>query len=241
MNLDHWRDLISPEDLDAFRKKGMPRRMGYGESLAMLVVDMTYLFIDSKYGPSAWGTTGWEAVDAWAELLEVARGKGTPIFYSRRGKRTSPVDRGVCDLKWGGVRDALYLNDPRADEWPPQIAPAEGDIIIEKAKPSALFETPLRSMLNFLAVDTLIIGGIATSACVRCTITDAFSCNFRVIVPEECCADTSLFAHRTNLLDIEMKFADVEPLANVLSHMSALPVAPAKRRSLTRATDPGPR
>lgn len=230
MDLDYWRGLVGPEDLETYRRARLPRRVGYGKSVAVLVVDMTNLFIDDKYVTGC-GARGWDAVTAWATLLEAARSRGLPIFYSRRNRRTSRVDQGVTSLKWGFTSDALYLTDPEADEFPAQIAPREGDVIIEKGKPSSFFETPLRSMLTFLGVDTLIAGGVGTSNCVRCTVTDAFACNYRVIIPAECCADRAMFAHRANLFDMDMKYGDVEPLSAVLQYVESLPGGVANVRT----------
>src|SRR5438128_82918 len=56
--------------------------------------------------------------------------------------------------------------------------------------------------------------------CVRATVVDAFSHNYRVIVPIECVADRSLTSHQVNLFDMDMKYADVVPLAEVLNHLA---------------------
>jgi nicotinamidase-related amidase len=44
---------------------------------------------------------------------------------------------------------------------------------------------------------------------------DAFSHNFRTVLVEDACGDRSPSAHRANLFDLDMKFADVESLAYV--------------------------
>jgi maleamate amidohydrolase len=58
----------------------------------------------------------------------------------------------------------------------------------------------------------VIMVGISTSGCVRASAVDAFSHNFRVILVEEACGDRSPQAHKANLFDLDMKFADVESL-----------------------------
>jgi len=91
--------------------------------------------------------------------------------------------------------------------------------VITKTKPSAFFGTPLASILTYLGIDTIVLGGMVTSGCVRATVIDAFSHNYRVIVPLECVADRSPTSHEVNLFDIDMKYADVLPLAEVLAHL----------------------
>ena len=100
-----------------------------------------------------------------------------------------------------------------------EYAPRKEDIVILKNKPSAFFETPLESFLRYDGVDTLVIVGVSTSGCVRSAATDAFSHNFRVIVVEEACGDRSAFAHRANLFDLDMKFADVEKIDDVIAEL----------------------
>ena len=104
----------------------------------------------------------------------------------------------------------------------PAIAPFPEDVIIQKPKYSPFFETPLRSMLTYDDIDTLIVTGVSTSACVRCAVIDAFQSNFRPVVPEECVGDRSLSAHRANLFDIQMKFGDVLGLKEVLDWVRSL-------------------
>ncbi len=71
-------------------------------------------------------------------------------------------------------------------------------------------------------MDSIVVIGVSTSGCVRAGVTDAFSHNFRVVVVEEAVGDRSPSAHRANLFDMEMKFADVESLADVKSNLLAL-------------------
>jgi maleamate amidohydrolase len=111
------------------------------------------------------------------------------------------------------------MRGPEAHEIADTIKPEPKDIVVTKSKPSAFFGTPLASMLVYLGVDTLVVTGMVTSGCVRATVIDAFSHNYRVIVPLECVADRSPTSHQVNLFDIDMKYADVLPLADVLAHL----------------------
>ena len=216
---ERWRPLVGDE-VDVYRRAGFGREAGFGKQPAILVVDMTYLFVDPDYVVTS-GSGGAEAVRHTAELLAVARRSAVPIFYSKRTDRKHRVGRGALDYKWSFTSDEAWLNDPRCDEFPPEIAPHAEDVVVEKTKPSAFFETPLRGMLQFLRVDTLVTLGISTSGCVRAAVSDAFACNLRVIVPEECCFDRSRFAHDANLFDMDMKFADVDPVETVMDRIAS--------------------
>jgi nicotinamidase-related amidase len=70
------------------------------------------------------------------------------------------------------------------DDFLQDVAPQPGDIIVHKEKPSAFFGTPLLSKLIERHIDTVIVTGCTTSGCVRGTVIEAFSNNFKVAVVE---------------------------------------------------------
>ena len=96
------------------------------------------------------------------------------------------------------------------------IAPGPRDIVIKKQKPSGFFGTNLASYLTLLGCDSVIVVGTTTSGCVRATVVDAFSLNYRVILAEEGCFDRSEASHAVSLCDMHAKYADVVPTAEIL-------------------------
>jgi maleamate amidohydrolase len=71
-------------------------------------------------------------------------------------------------------------------------------------------------------VDTLLVAGTTTSGCVRATVVDAFSYNFKVAVVEECVFDRGQTSHKINLFEMQAKYADVVPLEAALSYLDEL-------------------
>ena len=69
----------------------------------------------------------------------------------------------------------------------------------------------------------MIVVGTTTSGCVRATVVDAFSLNYRVILAEEGCFDRSEASHAVSLCDMHAKYADVVPTAEVLAYFDGLP------------------
>jgi isochorismate hydrolase len=102
------------------------------------------------------------------------------------------------------------------------LAPRPQDILIGKRKPSAFFGTLFMSHLNFLDVDTLIMTGCTTSGCLRASTVDAYSYNFKVVIPEETAFDRFEASHAINLFDLNCKYADVIPSAEVEAYLAAL-------------------
>jgi nicotinamidase-related amidase len=78
-----------------------------------------------------------------------------------------------------------------------------------KAKPSAFFGTQLLSVLHHLGADSVVVTGTTTSGCVRATVVDAFSYNYRVVVPVDAVADRAPLSHRVELLHMGTRYADL--------------------------------
>ena len=121
-------------------------------------------------------------------------------------------------FKTGGLREGT-----RGAQVVDALAPRPGERVLKKLRPSAFFGTECDLYLRSLGVDTTILTGCTTSGCVRATALDAFSYNYRVIVPQECVTDRSKEPHEANLFDIQMKLGDVVSIAEVLAYLNALP------------------
>jgi maleamate amidohydrolase len=191
-------------------KANMGGTRGMGKTPALLIVDMTYGFVDSRFrlGHSE---SGYPAVRSTAALLEKAREKKLPIFYTRGITESHHSGIGI----WKGGEDKSEQENTIVDE----IKPMEQEVVLQKRRPSAFFGTNLVDMLIYHGIDTVIIAGISTSGCVRASVVDAFSFNFRVVVPEECTADRSQISHKVSLMDMHMKYADVIQLEELLKSL----------------------
>jgi len=205
-----WDDLLDDADRASFAKARMGGAAGMGERPALLVVDMTYAFVDSRFrlGHSE---TGYPAARAGATLLEAARSAGLPIFFTRGFD-----DDGVSGVGlWKGGEPKVGMQNQIVEE----LAPLPGEPVLQKRRPSAFFGTNLVDMLIHSRVDTVIVTGMSTSGCVRATVVDAFSYNFRVVVPEQCVADRSALSHKVSLLDMHMKYGDVVELDDLVDRL----------------------
>jgi maleamate amidohydrolase len=198
-----WDDLLGDADRASFEKARMGGDMGMGDSPALVVVDMNYAFVDSRF-PLGCSESGYPAVHATARLLESARGAGIPVFFTRGFDKD--VNGGLGLWKGGGQKSELETRI--VDE----LTPRDGEIVLQKRRPSAFFGTSLVDMLIYSRIDTVIVTGMSTSGCVRATVVDAFSYNYRVVIPEQCVADRSALSHKVGLLDMHMKYGDVVQL-----------------------------
>lgn len=212
-----WDDVIPRAEQDLYAEGGWGGRVGYGRRPAILVVDMYRAFVDPAYPFSTPDAP--RTVRAIRALLDRARASGCPVFFSKARRRTAPAERGRS--KATAVRHPIMAADGAYDIVP-ELAPLPTESVIVKSAPSAFFGTDLAPYLVYHNVDTVIITGTVTSSCVRATVLDAFSYNFRVIVPVECVCDRSTVAHKVSLFDIDMKYGDVAPVAEVLAYLETV-------------------
>lgn len=229
-----WDAFLTKRDKDVFAAAGYGVRAGFGKKPALLIIDVSYGFCGDKPEPiltsiqrwsNSCGEEAWDAIGTIAKLAVAARSIGLPVIYTTAAYRDDRWDIGMGNLKngraveWGGRAD--ISEDPNA--FVREIAPQPQDIIVVKPKPSAFFGTPLTSHLTLLGVDSLIVTGTTTSGCVRASVVDAFSHNYRVAVAEDGCFDRSQASHALSLCDMDAKYADVVKSDEVLNYFSTLP------------------
>ena len=200
-----------------YRERGIfQERFGFGRSPAVVVVDFAYGWTDQAYAGGSQRLDG--PVEATRGLLEKARAAALPVIYT-----TSPWRPESGDQPFKSAADqspGFRAWDERACRIDLRVAPQAGDLVLEKENASAFFGTHLAPYLIGNGVDTLLITGCSTSACIRATATDAKSYRFRPIIVRECVGDRSPVAHEWTLFDIQARFADVVPLEEALAYVS---------------------
>jgi nicotinamidase-related amidase len=201
-----------------YRERGIFQgRFGFGRSPALVVIDMAYGWTDPAY---AGGSARLDAaVAALQRLLTAARQRGVPVIYTTSPAAMKPQPKSAADYSPG-----FRPWDRRACEIDERLRPEPGDTVLLKEHASAFAGTPLVSHLVGHRVDTLLITGCSTSACVRATATDAKSNGFRPVIVREAVQDRSEVAHEWTLFDVQARFADVVGLEEALAYLHALPV-----------------
>lgn len=220
-----WDGLVPEKDIRALESRGnkADRPPTWGTDPCLLVVDMTRAFVEPGYPVSCWDMGGEAATKATEQVLAAARRAEIPIFFTKvlRSSPTGeflPIELGRNLMKRPGLL-ATPEGLPEGNEIADRLGPLPGEVVIAKPKPSAFYGTALDPYLNLLRVDSVIVTGMVTSGCVRATVVDAYMRNYHVIVPEEATADYSDFQHRSSLLDMHIKYADVTRVAQVVDHL----------------------
>ena len=228
-----WDQFLTQRDREVFAGAGYGRRAGWGERPVVLVVDVNYNFVGDRPEPiqesiNRWrnscGEQGWQAVERIAVLLEAARSRRVPIIYSTAmDVRPDGFERGRWKDKNSRNPEDWVAHRSAGNAIVAPIAPRPEDVVIRKDKPSVFFGTLLASFLVDLQADSLIVCGTTTSGCVRASVVDAFSYNYRISIVEECTFDRGEASHAINLFDMGQKYADVVSLGETVEYLRRLP------------------
>jgi nicotinamidase-related amidase len=195
------------------RERGFARRTGFGETPAVVVVDLIKAFTDARF------QTAVDHVDmmsATRTLLDAAREQGVATVLVGSSYEPGKRDAGVWERKLShdGMEDGT-----EGVEFDERLGRTDADMTVWKKYPSCFFGTDLASRLTALRVDTVLLAGASTSGCIRASAVDACSSGFRTIVVREAVADRSPLPHIANLFDIESKYGDVVELAEALEYL----------------------
>ena len=191
-------------ELEIYKKQGFGNSSGFGTRPALLIVDFQVGFAD----PGMMGGGNIKSAIARTEgLLAACRRLGLPVAYTRVVHADDGADAGVFCLK--SPANLKFTEREPAGQIVPELAPRRGEYMVRKQQPSAFFATGLFGWLTMQRVDTLIHTGCTTSGCVRASVVDGMSYNFRNVVVTDCVGDRALGPHEANLFDMSQKYADL--------------------------------
>jgi ureidoacrylate peracid hydrolase len=177
-------------------------------STAVLVVDLQN---DLCSAGGTWPRRGYDlttmaaVVSNTRRLLEAAHGAGVPVIYIQMSKlpelrSMSPVYLRFLTDKCGLAPEEIGCEPGTwGAEIVPEIAPQPGDIVLQKWRSSAFVGTPLDLILRSNGIQTVVVCGVATNACVESTVRDAFNSDYYVVLAEDCVGAYDLRLHQAAL------------------------------------------
>ena len=223
-----WDDILSDTDRGVIEKGGYGRKRGLGRSPALLLIDCQHNHIGAdkpileqigEY-PAGGGAAAWAAVRRLVEVRQAARDRRVPIAYTRYCYSARGARYDGFALKRGNLE--RFIDGAPGTRIVAELTPADDELIIDKTTASAMFGTPLVQYLVRLGVDSVVIGGVSTSGCVRATCIDAVSYGFNAAVLEDGVADRIASSHKASLLDLWMKYADVMTCREAVAYLAGI-------------------
>ncbi|MCK4808251.1 MAG: cysteine hydrolase [Candidatus Aenigmarchaeota archaeon] len=143
-------------------------------------------------------------------LTAFARDKKIPVIWVRQEYKADMSDINLNDKKTG--RRITVEGTPGA-EILDELDRSEDETVIVKKRYSAFFGTSFDKVIDGLGVDTLVLCGVNTHACVRTTLIDAFQRDIEVIVAKDCVGSWNPAHH-----DISLEYFEKNMSVRVLSN-----------------------
>ena len=106
----------------------------------------------------------------------------------------------------------LIEGTPEAEEHP-EVHRRDTDVVMRKTRHSAFIRTELEDVLLGRAVDTVVVAGFSTNACVGLTTIEAYERDFKIMLAEDAILGTSQEEGRLMLDYLRNRFA-IEPISN---------------------------
>ncbi len=135
-----------------------------------------------------------------AALLDAARSAGAHVVYTRVGFASDYRDLVPNSPLLGMVAQfGALVNGTWQTEIVPQVAPAEGEVVLTHTRVGGFHGSPLNEILRGKGVDTVVVLGVATNASVEDTARGAANRGFRTIIASDASSAAHEGAHRATL------------------------------------------
>jgi len=199
---------------------------------ALLVVDMQYLDANPNHGIGVsfregglfdmiapyFERLGNTVIPNIVRLLECARQHRVEVIFTviealtRDGRDISAQHRRVHLFAPRGSREAQILDEvrPNADE-----------IVLSKTASGVFNATAIDQILRNMAIDTLLMVGVATNGCVGTAVRDAADRGYRVVLVEDACAALSMAEHDSAIADMDNNYAWIKSTDEVVAWIAS--------------------
>jgi nicotinamidase-related amidase len=155
-------------------------------------------------------------VEGVRSLAEAFRMSGYPIAWVRQ-EFESDLSDAFREMRDKNIK--ITIKGTPGCKIIPELLPHPNDDQIIKKRYSAFFKTNLDQLILTNSIDTIVLAGINTRACVRATAIDAYQRDLSVIIPREAVGSYDRDHETVSLRYMDGKIASVLPLAVVASRI----------------------
>ncbi|PYE93963.1 nicotinamidase-related amidase [Rhizobium sp. PP-F2F-G38] len=167
------------------------------DEMALVVIDMQRDFAEpGGFGASLGNDVSriGRIVPDVKRLIEGFRAAGLPVIHTMECHRPdlsdlppAKRDRGNPALRIGDegpMGRVLIVGEPGTDILA-ELAPIDGEIVIEKPGKGAFYATPLGEILKQKGITQLVFAGVTTEVCVQTTMREANDRGYECLLCEE--------------------------------------------------------
>lgn len=188
----------------------------------LLVIDMQNDFILPGAPLEGWKCL--EIVPNIFRLIEFCRNHNIPVIWATDVH--SGEDMGLLGPMWPRVgpaskEKALVKGTKGAQIYEGLPQPLPTEMVIEKHRYSAFFQTDLELHLRTIGTKTLIITGMHTNICCQTTARDGFMRDFQIAYVSDAVTSFTEELHKNGLIDILVAFGRVVDTQQLMDELGS--------------------
>ncbi|KAF9870711.1 hypothetical protein CkaCkLH20_11813 [Colletotrichum karsti] len=136
-----------------------------------------------------------------ARGIAAARAKNVPVIHVTIHFRPGYPEVPRSHPFWARIAstdDFVHVEGQRNEglEFVAEAAPREGEVVVNRPRISAFYNSDLEVVLRSMGVRNLVIAGVATSGVVLSTVREAMDRDYGLTVLEDLCMDRDEEVHR---------------------------------------------
>lgn len=208
---------------------------------ALLVIDMQRDFLlPGGFGESLGNDVALlrTVIEPLAGLIAAARAAGMPVIHTREGHLPDLSDCPPAKLRRGnpsqrigdpGAFGRILIRGEYGHDIVDELAPIEGEVVIDKPGKGAFYATELGDVLHRLAITSLLVTGVTTEVCVHTTVREANDRGYECLVVADCVGSYFPEFQRVGLAMIAAQggiFGWVAESTAVVTALTATPASP---------------
>lgn len=159
---------------------------------ALFVIDM----LNDCFGHAELLSRRAALCDSINDLTHLARLQNIPVFWVRQ-EYSDDLSDATLDMQKEQIK--MFIKGTPGAEILPELVRAKDDQEVIKKRYSVFYGTGLDETLSGLMIDTIILAGVNTHACVSTSAVDAYQRDLNVFIVRECVASKDPNHHEVSL------------------------------------------